>query len=167
MQGTVAEAPAAAAGDGEGGVETTELVAGGREGSLSSGLVGQLGLEIRAPIRARGGLTGDHRDRAPSAVNRRAAAAAMPVAPVTRQVRPASRSCLDIRRDHATAARMRRRHEGGSDGAVHGQRERQDPYKNFKFRVRWDGRIVAGVSKVSALKRTTEVVQYRSGTDPR
>ena len=42
---------------------------------------------------------------------------------------------------------------------------RQDPYKNFKFRVRWDGRVVAGVSKVSALRRTTEVVQYRSGTD--
>ena len=42
---------------------------------------------------------------------------------------------------------------------------RQDPYKNFKFRVRWDGRIVAGISKVSALRRTTEVVQYRSGTD--
>ena len=44
--------------------------------------------------------------------------------------------------------------------------ERRDPYKNFKFRVRWDGRIVAGVSKVSALRRTTEVVQYRSGADP-
>ena len=42
---------------------------------------------------------------------------------------------------------------------------RRDPYKNFKFRVRWDGRIVAGISKVSALRRTTEVVQYRSGTD--
>jgi phage tail-like protein len=35
---------------------------------------------------------------------------------------------------------------------------RFDPYKNFKFRVRWDGRVVAGISKVSALKRTTEVV---------
>src|ERR671914_816221 len=30
---------------------------------------------------------------------------------------------------------------------------RFDPYKNFKFRVRWDGRYVAGVSKVGALKR--------------
>lgn len=44
--------------------------------------------------------------------------------------------------------------------------ERFDPYKNFKFRVRWDGRIVAGVSKVSALKRTTEVVKHREGGDP-
>ena len=43
---------------------------------------------------------------------------------------------------------------------------RFDPYKNFKFRVKWDGRYVAGVSKVSALKRTTEVVEHRSGGDP-
>ena len=43
---------------------------------------------------------------------------------------------------------------------------RFDPYKNFKFRVRWDGRYVAGVSKVSALKRTTEVVKHREGGDP-
>jgi phage tail-like protein len=40
---------------------------------------------------------------------------------------------------------------------------RVDPYKNFKFRVSWDGRMVLGVSKVSALKRTTEVVKHRSG----
>jgi phage tail-like protein len=40
---------------------------------------------------------------------------------------------------------------------------RLDPYKNFKFRVKWDGRFVAGVSKVSALKRTTEVVRHRDG----
>ena len=44
--------------------------------------------------------------------------------------------------------------------------ERFDPYKNFKFRVRWDGRYVAGISKVSALKRTTEVVKHREGGDP-
>ena len=43
--------------------------------------------------------------------------------------------------------------------------QRLDPYKNFKFRVKWDGRYVAGVSKVSALKRTTEVVEHRSGGD--
>ena len=43
--------------------------------------------------------------------------------------------------------------------------QRFDPYKNFKFRVKWDGRYVAGVSKVSALKRTTEVVKHRSGGD--
>jgi phage tail-like protein len=44
--------------------------------------------------------------------------------------------------------------------------ERFDPYKNFKFRVKWDGRYVAGVSKVSALSRTTEVVEHREGGDP-
>jgi phage tail-like protein len=43
---------------------------------------------------------------------------------------------------------------------------RFDPYKNFKFRVKWDGRYVAGVSKVGALKRTTEVVAHRNGGDP-
>ena len=44
--------------------------------------------------------------------------------------------------------------------------QRFDPYKNFKFRVKWDGRYVAGLSKVSALKRTTEVVKHREGGDP-
>jgi phage tail-like protein len=44
--------------------------------------------------------------------------------------------------------------------------QRFDPYKNFKFRVRWDGRFVAGISKVGALKRTTEVVEHRVGGDP-
>ena len=45
--------------------------------------------------------------------------------------------------------------------------QRFDPYKNFKFRVRIaGGPIVAGVSKVSALKRTTEVVKHREGGDP-
>jgi phage tail-like protein len=44
--------------------------------------------------------------------------------------------------------------------------QRFDPYKNFRFRVIWDGRYVAGVSKVSALKRTTEPVKHRSGGDP-
>src|SRR3712207_7514586 len=43
---------------------------------------------------------------------------------------------------------------------------RFDPYKNCKFRVRWDGRDVAGISKVGALKRTTEVVEHREGGDP-
>jgi len=43
---------------------------------------------------------------------------------------------------------------------------RLDPYKDFKFRVKWDGRYVAGISKVSALKRTTEVVEHREGGDP-
>ncbi len=44
--------------------------------------------------------------------------------------------------------------------------QRFDPYKNFKFRLKWDGKYVAGVSKVGALKRTTEVVSHREGGDP-
>src|ERR687893_2804896 len=44
--------------------------------------------------------------------------------------------------------------------------QRFDPYKNFKFRVKWDGRYVAGISKVGAMKRTTEVVEHREGGDP-
>ena len=44
--------------------------------------------------------------------------------------------------------------------------QRFDPYKDFKFRVKWDGHYVAGVSKVSPLKRTTEVVEHREGGEP-
>ena len=44
--------------------------------------------------------------------------------------------------------------------------QRFDPYKNFKFRVKWDGHYVAGISKVSSLKRTTEVIEHREGGDP-
>lgn len=44
--------------------------------------------------------------------------------------------------------------------------QRFDPYKKFKFRVKWDGRYVAGISKVTALKRTTEVISHREGGDP-
>jgi phage tail-like protein len=43
---------------------------------------------------------------------------------------------------------------------------RYDPYKNFKFKVKWDGRYVAGISKVGALKRSTELVEHREGGDP-
>lgn len=48
---------------------------------------------------------------------------------------------------------------------------RIDPYKNFKFRVKWQSdpggsfQVVAGVSKVSMLKRTTDVVSHREGGD--
>lgn len=38
---------------------------------------------------------------------------------------------------------------------------RKDPYKNFKFRVVWDNQAVAGLSKMSAVKRITEVVEWR------
>jgi phage tail-like protein len=46
--------------------------------------------------------------------------------------------------------------------------QRFDPYKNFKFRVFFVGTTtaVAGISKVSGLKRTTEVVKHREGGDP-
>lgn len=43
---------------------------------------------------------------------------------------------------------------------------RFDPYKNFKFRVKWDGKTVAGISKVSTLKQSTEPVEHREGGDP-
>ncbi len=43
---------------------------------------------------------------------------------------------------------------------------RFDPYKNFKFRLKWDGQYVAGLSKMTPLKRTTEVVKHREGGDP-
>ena len=43
---------------------------------------------------------------------------------------------------------------------------RHDPYKNFKFKVKWDNKYVAGISKVSALKRSTEVIKHREGGDP-
>jgi phage tail-like protein len=46
--------------------------------------------------------------------------------------------------------------------------QRFDPYKNFKFLVYWVGstKPVAGISKVSVLKKTTEVVKHREGGDP-
>jgi phage tail-like protein len=44
--------------------------------------------------------------------------------------------------------------------------QRFDPYKAFLFRVKWDGHYVAGVSKVSALKRSTDPVTHREGGDP-
>lgn len=43
---------------------------------------------------------------------------------------------------------------------------RFDPYKNFKFRIKWDGQYVAGITKMTALKRSTEIVEYREGGDP-
>jgi phage tail-like protein len=43
---------------------------------------------------------------------------------------------------------------------------RLDPYKAFMFRVRWDGQYVAGLSKMGALKRSTDPVTHREGGDP-
>jgi phage tail-like protein len=44
--------------------------------------------------------------------------------------------------------------------------DRRDPYKNFKFRLKWDGCEIAGISKVSALRRVTEVIAHREGAEP-
>lgn len=43
---------------------------------------------------------------------------------------------------------------------------RFDPYRNFKFRIRWDNEYVAGLNKCSALRRTTESLDWRDGGDP-
>jgi phage tail-like protein len=43
---------------------------------------------------------------------------------------------------------------------------RSDPYKNFRFRVILDGRPVAGLSKMGALKKTTEAIEWREAGDP-
>src|SRR3989337_568550 len=43
---------------------------------------------------------------------------------------------------------------------------RFDPYKQFKLRVKWDGRYIAGACKMSSLRRVTEVVTHREGGDP-
>ena len=43
---------------------------------------------------------------------------------------------------------------------------RFDPYKLFRFRVKVDGSYVAGLSKMSALTRTTAPVTHRVGGDP-
>jgi phage tail-like protein len=43
---------------------------------------------------------------------------------------------------------------------------RFDPYRNFKFRIKIDNQYVAGLSKCSALRRTTEVTTWREGGDP-
>ncbi|MBA3037037.1 MAG: phage tail protein [Desulfobacterium sp.] len=42
---------------------------------------------------------------------------------------------------------------------------RFDPYKNFKFRVKWDGKYIPGITKISPLTRITETVIYREGGD--
>jgi phage tail-like protein len=43
---------------------------------------------------------------------------------------------------------------------------RQDPYRNFRFRIEIDGIQTAGFSEVSIGPTTTDVVDYREGTDP-
>lgn len=43
--------------------------------------------------------------------------------------------------------------------------QRHDPYKNYRFRVKWDGQYVAGVFNVSGLQRSVEVIEHRDGTE--
>ena len=43
---------------------------------------------------------------------------------------------------------------------------RHDPYRTFKFQILMGGQPVAGLSKMGALKKTTEVVPWRVGGDP-
>lgn len=40
---------------------------------------------------------------------------------------------------------------------------RVDPYKNFNFRVKWDGQYIPAVTRVSGLLRTTSVIENREG----
>ena len=42
---------------------------------------------------------------------------------------------------------------------------RVDPYKNFKFRVKLDNQYISGISTISSLTRTTEVIRHRDGGD--
>jgi phage tail-like protein len=44
--------------------------------------------------------------------------------------------------------------------------QRPDPYKNFRFRVKWDGMDVAGINEVAGLNRTTEFVENRAAGEP-
>ena len=48
----------------------------------------------------------------------------------------------------------------------HTNASRFDPYKNFKFRVKWDDAYVSGITRVSGLARTVQAVEYREGGDP-
>lgn len=40
-----------------------------------------------------------------------------------------------------------------------------DPYRNFKFLIKWDNKVVAAVSKISALSKSIDVVDWRAGGD--
>lgn len=44
--------------------------------------------------------------------------------------------------------------------------QRTNPYSDFNFQIKWGTDYVAGVSKISALRRTTEVIKHREGSDP-
>lgn len=43
---------------------------------------------------------------------------------------------------------------------------RHDPYRTFKFQILIDGKPVAGLKKMGALKRKTEAIKWRTAGDP-
>jgi phage tail-like protein len=55
---------------------------------------------------------------------------------------------------------------GTARGRFQGLASRPDPYKNFKFRVKWDGAYIPGISRVSGLGRIVQEVEYRDGASP-
>ncbi|NNC99112.1 MAG: phage tail protein [Gammaproteobacteria bacterium] len=42
----------------------------------------------------------------------------------------------------------------------------EDPYRNFKFRLIWNGRVVAGFSEASILNHGAETMNFRAGGNP-
>jgi phage tail-like protein len=54
----------------------------------------------------------------------------------------------------------------GVSETVLGTAARRDPYRDFNFRVKWDGVVVAGITRISALRRTADIVEYRDGSEP-
>src|SRR5262249_23576903 len=59
------------------------------------------------------------------------------------------------------AVREPRRGETAPMARMNASTNRFDPYRNFRFKVKWDNQYVAGLTKMGALKRTTEMVEYR------
>jgi phage tail-like protein len=53
----------------------------------------------------------------------------------------------------------------GSAATFRGNSQRFDPYKSYRFLVLMDGHVVAGMSKMSGLKRSSDVIKYRAGGD--
>ncbi|MCK4444971.1 MAG: phage tail protein [Thermoplasmata archaeon] len=46
--------------------------------------------------------------------------------------------------------------------------EEDDPYKDFRFKILWDGRYVAGIGKITGgQKRSTKPIEFKEGGDPR
>src|SRR5262249_43306004 len=75
---------------------------------------------------------------------------------------------LEINADDWTARLGRERtfHPGATMAKFTANPQRFDPYRNFKFRVKIDDHYVAGLNKCSALKKTTEKVDWYESGDP-